>query len=112
LIEAAISEFLGIDQVELEVSNVFDGRKVQWFLNKVGKSLGVVGVGIDGSGCEVSDSHIFGESNGKVAGPLFMRRHRVIPRVAKKLASSQSASGQVQQPVKSEEGKAQVLQSF
>jgi hypothetical protein len=72
-------------------------------LNKVGESLGVVGVGVDGSGCEVTDSHIFGKPNGEVAGSLLVRRHTVIPRVTKKHASSQSVSGQVQQSVKFEE---------
>ncbi len=55
--------------------NVFNGRMIERFLDKVGESFGVVGVSIDGCGGEVSDSHIFGEPNGEVAGTFIVGTH-------------------------------------
>ena len=52
---------------------------VKRLLDKVREAFGVVGVGVDGSGCEVADSHVFGEPNGEVTRSFFMGSHMRFP---------------------------------
>jgi hypothetical protein len=75
LVEAAVGKLSGIDQVKLEVSNVFRSRKVQRFLNKVLKAIDMEGVGIDCSVSEVADSHIFCEPLGEPTGTFWVWSH-------------------------------------
>src|SRR6056297_406134 len=63
------------DQVKLKVPDVFDGRTVQRFFDKVGEPPRVVGVGIDGVRGEVTDLHVPGESSGDRIVVLFVRAH-------------------------------------
>jgi len=64
-----------LDQVQLEGSNVFDGRPFEWFIDQVGKSSHMVGVSIDGGVGEIANHHVFGESFGELTFSFSIRGH-------------------------------------
>jgi len=61
--------------VELEGPNVFAGRRIERFFDKVGKLADVVGVGVDGRVGEMTNHHVLGESGGDGAGAFLVGRH-------------------------------------
>jgi hypothetical protein len=61
--------------VELEGSNVFAGRRIERFFDKVGELADVVGVGIDGGVGQMADHHVFGQPPSDRAGAFLVGRH-------------------------------------
>ncbi len=61
--------------MQLEISNVFNGCIVQRLFDEVVEFTDMVGVGINGVGGEIADSHILGESLGEVSRTFVVRCH-------------------------------------
>ncbi len=57
------------------ISNVFNGCIVQRLFDEVVELTDVVGVGVNGSGGEIANFDVFGESFGEIAGTIGIRRH-------------------------------------
>jgi hypothetical protein len=76
LIERAVGDLLGVDQIKLKGPNVFDGRPIERFFDKVGKPSHVVRVSVDGGVGEVANHHVFGKPLGDGATSFFVGRHR------------------------------------
>ena len=81
MIERAVGDLLGLDQVKLEVSNVFRVCAVDRFIGKVGKPLHVVGLGINGCLGHVANHQVFGKPLGDGAIAFLVGHHVVALRV-------------------------------